>query len=384
MTQRLLSGRWGLGLVALVAAAGAVPGTASPQVGASGSASAASASDTTGSVIRAIDQAGSEPALVITQVPVLFALSQTAGSLAGVSQPAGAVQSSSSPDAAKSLLRTTSTTGEQIRQGIRSSFAFPIRDLYDRKHESLMREMLDGLTIAPGLQMPFNARAAGAGDTGALLSGSPALTLDLLYRPVGYWFAQLQLLAYLEPSKRAPWNGDFVYSFGYDDYHPYTLSLVYSNYTNNRFDPRPGDPITRLARGTITLGWKAPLPQKWAEALLFDKRLTINCRIGLNVSPRYDQDDGGVGEWKQSANLSCRYPFTSLWFLDLNLFAYGRGQQPWDPDFTYAFGLADFRSGRFSILYANYSGNRFPGRRRAANTGTFADGGLFINWNRQF
>lgn len=247
-----------------------------------------------------------------------------------------------------------------------------------------MRDLLNGLSITTGVQLPFSARSTGAGNTGAALSGSQAVTLDLRYQPVGYWFAQVQLLAFLQPSRRATWNGDFVYSFGYDDYHPYTFSLVYSNYAENRFNPRPGNPITQLSRGTLSLGWKAPLPEQWANALLFDDQLTINCRVGLNVSPQFDQEGGGVGDWKQSANLGCRYPFTRFLFVEFNLLAYGRGQQPWDPDFTYSFGLADYRSGHFSILYANYSGNRFPGRRRAGNTGMFRDGGLFISWNQQF
>ncbi len=325
---------------------------------------------------------------IVSSVPSLVALAAASVSAAAppALPPAEAVRAPLPSDAtsASGPADQPQSTRDKIKAGIRSSFAFPIAELYVRKHESSARDLLDGLTITPGLQLPFSARSIGAGNTGASLSGSPALTLDLRYRPVGYWFAQVQLLAYLQPSKRAPWNGDFFYSFGYDDYHPYTFSLVYSNYAESRFDPRPGNPLTRLARGTISLGWKAPLPEQWGKASLFDDRLTIDCRVGLNVSPQYDRDDGGVGDWKQSANLGCRYPFTQLLFVDLNLFAYGRGQQPWDPDFTYSFGLADYRSGRFSILYANYSGNRFPGRRRAANTGMFRDGGLFITWNRQF
>lgn len=289
------------------------------------------------------------------------------------------VPAPAAPQAAK-----LQTIGEQIKAGLKSSFAFPTSDLLVRKHESAARELLAGLTVTPGLELPINSRSAGAGSTGAPLSGSPALTLGLRYQPVGYWFGQIRVAAYLEPSKRAPWNGDFIYSFGYDDYHPYTLSLVYSNYSDSRFQPAPGEPITRLSRGTIELGWKAPLPRSLANALLLDDSLTIDCRVGINASPRYDRQDGGVGDWKRWAKLGCRYPFTRKWFVDLTLFGYGNGQQPWDPDFTYAFGFADYESSHFSIQYANYSGNRFPGRRRYPNTGNFRDGGLSITWNRAF
>lgn len=284
----------------------------------------------------------------------------------------------------KAAALASPSLSEQISTGAKSSFAFPTDELLVRKHESAARELLDGLTVTPGVTIPFNANPIGGANTGAATSGSSTVTLDLYYRPVGYWFAQIQLSAYLQPSKRAPWNGDFTYSFGYDDYHPYTFSLVYSNYSNNRFSPLPGDPITRFAMGTVSLGWKPRVPDRLARAMLFDDNLAIDCRFGVNVSPEYDQQDGSIGKWKQSANLGCRYPFTRLLFVDVNFFVYAQGQQPWDPDFTYSFGLADYRSGHFSIQYANYSGNRYPGRSRAANTGRFKDGGLFITWNNRF
>lgn len=268
--------------------------------------------------------------------------------------------------------------------GIRSSFALPMSDLYVRKHEAGARELLDGLTITPGASLPFNSRGTGAATSGSALSGSAAATLDLRYQPVGYWFAQIELLGYLQPSKRAPWNGDFTYSFGYDDYHPYTFSLVYANYTNNRFRPRPGEPVSYFDRGTISLGWKAPVPAGIARHLLTDDALSIDCRIGANVSPRFERQDGTIGSNKDSGTLGCRYPFTNHLFAEVAVYAYAHGQQPWDPDFTYSFGFADYRSGHLSLVYANYSGNRFPDHKRAANTGTFGDGGLFVSWANRF
>ena len=319
--------------------------------------------------------------------PAAFAPPALVAAAPVVSSPLGETSALFPAEAAppsSATVATPVTTGQKMQAGVKSSFSFPAETLFVRRHESAARELLDGLSVSPGFILPFNSRTTGSGSTGDLIAGSPALTLDLRYQPVGYWFAQVQLLAYLQPSKRAPWNGDFYYSFGYDDYHPYTLSLIYSNYSNNRFSPRSGDPLTRIARGTISLGWKAPLPQGLANAVLFDDNLTIDCRVGLNASPRYDRRDGGVGEWKTSANLGCRYPFTSRLFVDVNFFVYGRGQQPWDPDFTYSFGLADYRSGHFSIVYANYSGNRFFGRTTANNSGGFGDGGLFVTWNNSF
>jgi len=298
--------------------------------------------------------------------------------LAGTWQQAAWAQDASGSSA------ENDSTGEQIVDGIGSSFALPFDDFSVRRHDSEARELLTGLTVTPGLYLPFSRASVGGRTIGEQASGSPALRLNLTYQPLGHWFARVTLHRYLDKSRRAPWDPDFTYSFGYDDWHPYTFSLVYSNYSNNRFDPKPRAPVSRLSEGTIALGWKAPMPKALARPLLIDQSLQIDCRIGLNASPRYERDDGSRGRWKRSAQLGCRYPFTRRLYLDFTAFAYDHGQQPWDPDFTYGFGLFDYRSNRVSLQYSNYSGNRFPWRKSKAGTGRFKDGGLLVSWSKTF
>lgn len=304
---------------------------------------------------------------------------------AGTSATAGMMLAALAWPAPVLAQETEADSGDNaIGEGISSSFAVPVDELLRREHDSPVAELLDGLTVTPALNLPLARDQAGAQTNGAQGSASPTASLSLRYQPAGYWFAQASMYKYLDTDRRAPWNPDFTYSFGYDDWHPYTLSLVYSNYANNRFSPRKGDPVSPITHGTLTLGWKAPMPKRLSRLLLADDEQTIDCRMGLNTSPRFDLEDGSAGSWKTYANVGCRYPFTSRLYVDLNLFAYARGQQPWDPDFTYAFGLFDYRSNRFSIQYANYSGNRFPGRKRSPRSGRFADGGISISWNHGF
>jgi hypothetical protein len=273
---------------------------------------------------------------------------------------------------------------DPVAAGMLSSFAFPARDLFVRKKDSPILDLLDGLTVGAGLALPLTSKRVGTGQSGDRLSGSSTASISLHYQPVGFWYAQIAISTYLEPGRRSSWNGDFTYGFGYDDYHPYTFSLVYSNYGNNRFTPTQGDPVSELDHGAISLAWKAPLPDPIARPFLIDPTLSINCHIGVDASPRYDTSAGSTESWKTSTSLSCNYPITSHLFASLTAYVYERGQQPWDPDFTYTFGLADYRSDHFSIIYANYSGNRYPGRHMSPGTGRFLDGGLFINWNHGF
>ncbi|WP_460890807.1 hypothetical protein, partial [Ramlibacter alkalitolerans] len=49
------------------------------------------------------------------------------------------------------------------------------------------------------------------------------------------------------------------------------------------------------------------------------------------------------------------------WFAQLTAYRYLRGdrQQPWHPDFSYAFGYDDWHPGSWSLFYANYTGTRW-------------------------
>lgn len=306
------------------------------------------------------------------------------GSLQDRSWVAGPVLVSSCLFAPFAHAQEAETVADTVLAGAESSFALPLDDFYLRRHDSEARELLAGLTVTPGLYVPLSARAAGNEDNGVVAPTSPALRLHFQYRPLGHWFASVTLNKYLDKSERKPWDPDFTYSFGYDDWHPYTFSLVYSNYANNRFNPVEGDPVTRFSYGAISAGYKAPMPKVLARQLLIDPSLSIDCRANLNVTPRFVRNDGTSGRWKRSASLGCRYPFTRRLYLDFTAYAWDHGQQPWDPDFTYGFGFFDYRSDRVSIQYANYSGNRYPWRRAGKDTGRFRNGGLMISWSHEF
>jgi hypothetical protein len=121
-----------------------------------------------------------------------------------------------------------------IIEGLLSSFSLPLQDLFIKKHESEWRNLLDGVTVGfafnshstaprPGPAQVAKARASVA-PMGATVSAS------LRYNPLSYWSFSTTLYNYLDENQQASWNPDFTYSFGYNDWHPYTLSLVYANY----------------------------------------------------------------------------------------------------------------------------------------------------------
>lgn len=244
------------------------------------------------------------------------------------------------------------------------------------------------LQLALDLPLRGSGRSGAGRGTQGSTAASPTLQAHLRWRPVpdSWWFAQLGFHRYLQGDRQQPWHPDFSYSFGYEDWHPGTWSIVYANYTGTRFHPdrAAGEGRSHFPQGQWTLGYRFALPAALEPWLLAGDGDQATCSANGHYMPRYvDSRNGAMRPGKVSASLACRYQRASGWYADLAVHAWPdrSQQQPWDPDFTYGFGWADWRPGRISIRYNNDSGNRFPGRVRGAGEGSFRSGSVSLWWS---
>jgi poly(3-hydroxybutyrate) depolymerase len=273
---------------------------------------------------------------------------------------------------------------QKILKGIKSSFSFKSTR---EKPQSGWDKLFDGFSGNFSFVFPID-KTETFNDKGSNSQGEPnnniALNASIRYNPLSYWFAGATFFKYLSSDLQAPWHPDFTYSFGYDDWHPYTLSLVYSNYNGNRFNPNNDEMVTNFWEGSFALGWKFP-PVKVIENLIkFHPTSGLGHKLSYNVVPVfYDNSTNAKKDWKQSISLYTKYTIYKSFYIDVNMFYYlnQSQQQPWDPDFNYTFGYFDWRAGTFSFRYNNYSGNRFFWRNRNDNTGRFSDGFFSIAWS---
>ena len=290
------------------------------------------------------------------------------------------------PAAAQPAAPAPPPVREQILEGLRGSFALPWRDLLHEESGSEWSNLLTGFSGGVAFAYPLKLSPpakSGTGAEGDRESHLETLTATLTYQPLGAWFASATAYHYRDPALQEPWNPDFTYVFGYDDWRPYTLSLVYSNYGGNRWRPdaAAGERRTRFREGGLSLGWKFLLPPR-LESLLVNPGGSLGCATSLNDSPDYtDLASGGLRHDKTSLSVGCKYSPVGWWYVNFKANYYPRPaqQQPWDPDFTYGFGYFDWHPGTISVQYNNYSGNRFPGRRPGAGTGRLQDGSLTIS-----
>ena len=280
-------------------------------------------------------------------------------------------------------------TAEEIMKGMTSSFAVPLRDLLKKEHPSEWENLFHGFSGGFGFNFPLEENTPGNQEgSGSQGERTPSMTFtaSLRYNPLSYWFINATYYRYFDEKQQASWDPDFSYVFGYDDWHPYTFSLLYSNYGGNRLNPdhSKGEKFTRFEEGTISLGWKYRVPRFLEYLFIVHESGGLAGGINYNVVPRYvDLATNSKKQWKHSISTSLWYTIYKNFYANITFYCYlfPEQQQPWDPDFTYGFGYYDWHPGTISVQYNNYSGNRLPWNKASPGTGSFTNGGFTISWS---
>lgn len=205
------------------------------------------------------------------------------------------------------------------------------------------------------------------------------LNLSLQYSPYSYWFANITSRLPVRDTSR--YTADYRYSFGYDDWHANTVSLVYSNYGDNHFWTSGSRRNTYFEQGAVTLAYKFSLPKPLENALVINKGDTIICQAGYSWVPRYyDLSNNDIRKNKNVMLGGCGYTFKQHFFVRATAFWYPdrSQQQPWNGDYSYSFGYAGYTPGSFSVQYANFSGTRYPGHQ--TGNAKFREGTVSLTW----
>jgi hypothetical protein len=289
-------------------------------------------------------------------------------------------------------------TWENIWANMKTSFSIPWEDFLAKDTTSssgkipdvLTGHPTDGLSGSLSVTYPLSNLAAqdgsGNGSQGVPLS-SAVVAASLSYVPLGYWFVSISAMRYWFPDQQRAWNPDFTYSFGYNDWHPYTLSLVYSNFGGNRFNSANAvdGVVTHFWRGTFSLGWKFPTAKLIEYLAVVHPSGGIGHGVNVNFTPEY-LDGSTLRNAKTSVSFSTKYTIYENIYCDftVNWYPIRSQQQPWDPDFTYGFGFFDWHPFTISIQYNNYAGGRFPWNPTSLQSRGILDGTISASWSFSF
>jgi hypothetical protein len=192
---------------------------------------------------------------------------------------------------------------------------------------------------------------------------------SLELRPTGSLFLRLNALRYFDPTRQRPWDPDFTYALGYDDWRPNTFYAGYENYSGNRW----GTPFNTVLQGTLRAGYKLPAlpwwPASWGE---------WRAQVGYGLVPRFQDAAGATYEFKHSLDGRLSYRAFNLVDLWISPHYYFMGaQQPWDPDYSYGLDVTDYKPWTLWATYGNYAGNRWPGHAGGQGQGPL-DGVLSV------
>lgn len=278
---------------------------------------------------------------------------------------------------------------DEVINGFNTSFDLPIGELLEKKHDSEFRNLFSGLSLGVVYNYPATLAEAdvGSGNDGDRSTSTPTAALTWKYSIVGYWYVGGSFNFYQNPDLQRPWNPDFTYCFGFNDWHAYTISLTYCNYGGNRLNPEEGQKHTRFDTGGWSLGYKFPAPESIQNLLLIDPDGSIGCNVGYSYVRTFT-DAATNEEMKNKHKLAfgCKYTIWNNWYWNfaINYYPIKSQQQPWDADFTYGIGYFDWRPGTLSFQYNNYSGNRWNSSERAEGTGKFRNGTFSVSYSRSF
>lgn len=228
---------------------------------------------------------------------------------------------------------------------------------------------------------------------------TPTLTTVLRYRP-DKWFAQFEWFTYFNPDNQGIWDADFAYKFGYQDWRDYRLSFWYYNDGRNRFNPTKERitghysdvKYTHFEEGTISLKYNLLKIRSLPGWLSVTRASSIGSTMRVDLTPRVDyfvrKGRSGYWEtmnWHQSYRIYANYNFTEKFYMGTTIYYYpDEHQLPWNPDYYYEVGFADWNPGKISIEYGNNSRfNRFKGHQIGRDS-NFLDGTLSLSLYWQF
>jgi len=164
-----------------------------------------------------------------------------------------------------------------------------------------------------------------------------------------------------------PWLSDFFYQVGYYNWRSNSVSFGYENYQPNRWATFFENFYENFKRGFVFVSYnitlEKPEGEKTLKPFFWDETSKLIIVPVFKVHPEYqDENNNFAGYFKPILGVNIRYVIFYNIYLESGLFYYSKEEAKlsWDPDFTYGFGIFDWRAFKINISYGNWIANRFP------------------------
>ncbi|MFB6257278.1 MAG: hypothetical protein ABEH38_01175 [Flavobacteriales bacterium] len=193
----------------------------------------------------------------------------------------------------------------------------------------------------------------------------------------------------LKPKAFSPqWISEMAYQIGHYDWRHKSFSFGYENYRPNKRSELGERIFQEMKEGYFFLSYKLMYQgpgQKGRGNLLWNETSSFEMSPFFRFYPKYPAPDRGAGggSYKPVLGGNFRYTLHDPFYLDGALYFYPIQSQklPWDPDYTYGFGLFDWRAFTVNLSYGNWIGNRFPWNKEGLPSHGFLNGRLELYLN---
>lgn len=195
---------------------------------------------------------------------------------------------------------------------------------------------------------------------------------------------------YIDFNKRAHarWITDFSYTLGRYHYKLYKFNYGYENYMDNQYRDSRQMFWEKFLEGYYFLSYNYGITENFREKIAFDQSTNIKIVPFIRYAFRYrdelEREHGGPLNGKTTIGLALRYTIYKNIYVEGAAYYYPENvkRQAWDPDYSYGFGLFDWRSFRISLIYGNWAINRWPGTKTYYPAYGFLDGQFKVvaNW----
>ncbi|NPA46428.1 MAG: hypothetical protein GXO24_04345 [Chlorobi bacterium] len=178
------------------------------------------------------------------------------------------------------------------------------------------------------------------------------------------------------------WLSNLYYAVGWYNWRNKTFSYGYENYQPNRFDGSY-DWLQNMKRGFFFVSYNYQLIPPQSRFKL-DPTTQIHLSPFIRYQPEYTDRYGlqVLGHHKWILGTAARYVIWKNIYAEGAVYFYPQKNTvlPWDPDYTYGFGLFDWRNFSLNISYGNWIANRFPWNRKEMKN-DFTNGEFRINFH---
>jgi len=189
----------------------------------------------------------------------------------------------------------------------------------------------------------------------------------------------------IQNSEAPLWLSNHFYAIGVYNWRHKTFSYGYENYQPNRFSNAQFDYWTNMKRGLFFISYNYELNKERnpKNPLFFDNTSKFLIVPIIRVQPEFvDINNETLGYIKPILGTNFRYVFYKKMYLETAFLYYPieKTKLPWDPDFTYGFGIHDWRAFKINFSYGNWIANRFPWTEKEMKHG-FMNGEFTLNIN---